>query len=74
MENIESNVNEQIKPDIEAIKSERESYIAEYIEAHLGRRCMCGLKGWTDYKCKTCEAEFETLPGDAKYCRICSIS
>lgn len=71
MENVDAMVDEQIGPDIQAIKSEREAYLAEYIEANLGMSCMCGMRLSRDFKCNTCEAEFETLPMDAKQCPAC---
>ncbi len=71
MENVDAMVDEQIGLDIQAIKSEREAYLAEYIEANLGMSCMCGMRLSRDFKCNTCEAEFETLPMDAKHCPTC---
>jgi hypothetical protein len=62
--------------DIEAIKSEREAYIAEYIKdldtLYFQGSSACGMDAFRWYRCETCGAEFETLPGDDKYCPSCS--
>lgn len=71
MDNIEDVAKELVKSDVDNIKEEREAYIAEFLEVNKGRSHMCGLSWSRDYKCGTCEAEFETLPGDAKYCPAC---
>jgi Zn finger protein HypA/HybF involved in hydrogenase expression len=71
MKNIEVMSNELHKSDVETIKEKREVYTAKFIQSRKGQTCMCGLKMSRDYKCKTCEAEFETLPDDAKYCPAC---
>jgi hypothetical protein len=72
MRNDEVLTKEQGNVEIVDIKAKREEYIAEYIEANKGQMSMCGMSLSRAYKCKTCEAEFDTFPDDAKYCPVCS--
>jgi hypothetical protein len=62
--------------DIEAIKSEREAYIAEYTQdldtLYFQGSRACAMDAFRWYRCETCGAEFETLPGDDRYCPSCS--
>lgn len=61
------------KPDIQAIKKDREKYVAEEIERYRnmpGNTRLCGLDVST--KCNTCDNEFDTIPGEANFCPACS--
>ena len=71
MEKIENISMVLMKPNVEVIKADREAYIAEYVEATKDQAYNCSLNWSRDYKCGACNAEFETLPSDAKYCPAC---
>ena len=71
MENIEVLAKEMAASDIADIKTKREEYLTEFIEANKGHGSICGLNMSRNYRCRNCEAEFSTLPDDAKYCPAC---
>jgi hypothetical protein len=56
---------------IERIKAERDEYLAEYVKVRKANMGACGLGMLKDFKCKDCEAEFNAIPTDAKYCPSC---
>ena len=64
--------------DIEGIKAAREKYAAKYNETmdqvffKFGDyKSACGSGAFRSYRCKTCDAEFETMVTDAKCCPSC---
>jgi hypothetical protein len=63
------------KPDIEAIKAEREAYIREYVATERDLRargkCLCGMSPLSWFKCNTCDAIFDAARTDARYCPAC---
>jgi hypothetical protein len=69
---------EENEIDIEGIKAARKKYAAKYNETmdqlffNVGDyRSACGSGAFRSYRCKTCDAEFETMVTDAKSCPSC---
>ena len=61
------------KPDIKALKADREKFIADEIERYRNMPAnarLCGV-GRT-IKCNICEGEFNTISGEANFCPACS--
>ena len=74
IEDLVNDENQTDKPDIEAIKADRQSRIDEYIsnEANGIDSCgACGLGVGQFFACTICGAEFKALPSDAKFCPAC---
>jgi hypothetical protein len=68
---------EEKEVDIEEIKAARAKYAAKYNETMEelffkgAIQSACGSGAFRNYRCNTCDAEFETMVTDAKCCPSC---